>query len=376
VEKMRIAMIGSRGMPANYGGVERAVEEISSRLASNGHRIVVYCRFSNKKQEKRYNQNIELLTLPTIETKHLGTLIHVFLATLNVLSKKVDIVHYHSLGPSIFSFLPRLCGKKCIVTIHALDWRRKKWGVIARSSLKLCEYSAIFFPNETIVVSKRLKRYFEKKFRKQIYYIPNGVEGLQRIISKSEKLHEYDLESNRYILAVGRLVPEKGFHYLIDAFDELESDMKLVIVGAHSFTERYYEFLKAVSKSKKSESKIKFLGFVQREALKELYLNAYLFVLPSELEGSSISLLEAMSYEKCVLTSDIPECVEIVENHGFFFKSEDYKDLKTQLQMLIDNPKLVVETGIEAKRYIIQKYNWDEITKNIERLYHSLIKSD
>lgn len=364
---MNIAMLGSRGIPANYSGVETVVEEISKRLAERGHKVMVYCRPNCKTSQRvAYNKNIRLVTLPTINTKHLGTIVHVFLSTLHILFKEIDVVHFQALGPSIFSFLPRLFGKKTVVTVQALDWQRKKWGPIAQRFLKLCEYSSIYFPHRTIVVSKRLKNYFEEKFKKKVHFIPYGVEISQEIIS-SEYSDEYrltGLEENKYILFVGRLVPEKGVHHLIKAFNEIKTDMKLVIVGESSFTNQYVKFLKEIS-----NSNVIFIGFVKGRLFEELYKGAYIFVLPSEVEGLSISLLEAMKYGKCVLTSDIPECLEVIEDAGFYFKLNDEMDLSSKLQILIDNPKLVEEKGLKARIAVIKKYNWDAIIDEIERLY-------
>ena len=357
---MTIAMVGTRGVPADYSGIEEAIEEVSARLVNKGHKVIVYCRASDNRQ--KIYRGIERVILPTIETKHLGTIVHVFLATLHLLFKKIDIVHYHALGPSALSFVPRLLGKKTIVTIHGLDWQRKKWGVVARVFLRLCEYSSIFFPNKTIVISNTLKDYFERKFKRGVYYIPNGIKVSPK--GKTEGLDKYGLKENNYILFVGRLVPEKGVHYLIKAFNELNTDMRLAIAGKGSFTDSYVRLLREMS-----NPRVKFLGFIPNERLKALYENAFLFVLPSEMEGLSISLLEAMGYGKCVIASNLPECQEVIGNYGFFFKAKDYKDLSRQLQRLINSPEIARETGIKAKAYITQRYDWDRITDEIERLY-------
>ncbi len=367
---MNISIVGSRGIPANYSGVEKAVEETAKLLAERGHKITVYCRpAKNKGKQISYNKNIKLIILPTINDKYLGTIIHVFLATLHVLFSKVDIVHFQALGPAFFSFLPRIFGKKTVVTVQGLDWKRKKWGSCARKLLKLCEYSSIYFPNKTIVVSKQLKKYLEEKFKKKVYFIPNGVEVYKGSILP-ESANEYQslgLAENKYILFVGRLVPEKGLHCLIKAFSKLKTDMKLVIAGEPSFTDEYVNSLKKIS-----NVNIIYMGFVNGRLLEILYKGAYFFVLPSEVEGISLALLEAMGYKKCVLTSDIPECLEVIENAGFSFKLNNAENLKTKLQMLIANPKLVEEAGLAARDIVIKKYDWGIITDEVEKLYFSL----
>jgi glycosyltransferase involved in cell wall biosynthesis len=258
--------------------------------------------------------------------------------------------------------LLRLFGKKTIVTIHGLDWKRKKWGLFARIFLKFCEYPAVFFPNKTIIVSQALKEYFEQKFRKKLYFIPNGI-NVDEISLKENA----DVKNAEYILFVGRLVPEKGIHYLIKAFNELRTAKKLIIVGRPSFTDTYEEYLRSLAREN-----TEFLGFIQTEDLEKLYRRAYVFVLPSEVEGSSVSLLEAMGYGRCVLVSDIPESLEVVGDCGLSFKSTDYLDLKDKLQYLIDNPGVVSEIGLRAQKRAAEKYNWDSIINELEKLYLSL----
>jgi len=361
---MKIAIVGTRGVAVTYSGIETSVNETSRRLAEKGHKVVVYCRSPNNREFPTQSfQNIKLVYIPTLHSKHFGTFIHVLFSTLHLLFSDVDIVHFHALGPSIFSFLPRLFSKKTLVSVHGLDWKRKKWKYAARLFLKLCEYPAIYFPNKTIVVSKTIKNYFEGKFKKKVYYIPNGV----NICSEDRNIQE-NVNKTRYILFVGRLVPEKGIHYLIKAFNELNTGMKLLIAGESSFTDEYVSYLHSIS-----GPHIEFLGFIEPEMLKELYRNAYVFVLPSEVEGSPISLLEAMSYSKCILVSDIPECLEIIGDCGVYFRSSDYLDLRDKLRYLVDNPDVVGQIGSRAKKRIDERYVWDPIIDELERLYNSLL---
>lgn len=360
---MKIAVVGTRGIPVRYSGVETSVDEISRRLGEKGYEIMVYCRKnSDSVIAAHLYRNVKLVYVPTINSKHLGTFIHAFFSTLDSMFSDADIVHFHALGPSLFSFLPRLIGKKTVVTVHGLDWKRKKWGYSARLFLKLCEYSAIFFPNKTITISKALKDYFENKFKKETIYIANGAN-----ICPGYTDRETNGKAERYILFVGRLVPEKGIHYLIKAFNELKTNMKLIIAGESSFTDKYVSYLRSIS-----GKNIEFLGFVQERGLRQLYKSAYLFVLPSEIEGSSVSLLEAMSYGKCALVSDIPECREVIENCGVSFRTGDYLDLKNKLQYLIDNTEITDDMGLRARRRITGCYSWEHIINDYEALYLDL----
>jgi glycosyltransferase involved in cell wall biosynthesis len=365
---MKIAFIGTRGIPARYGGIEASLEETALRLAQKGHKIVIYCRTSAGKTGAGYlPENIELVDIQTLNTKHLGTLTHTFLSAVHCMFSDAEIAHFHALGPSLFSFLPRLAGKKTIVTVHGLDWKRKKWKLPARLFLKLCEYPAVFFPDRTIAVSRALKGYFENKFKRKVYFIPNGINLLCDPAKEGQGVPRPGAGRPGCILFVGRLVPEKGIHYLIKSFRELKTERKLIIAGALNFADKYTASLR-----RQAGKNTEFLGFVRPEELRRLYKEAYVFVLPSEIEGSPVSLLEAMGYGKCALVSDIPECLEIIGDCGLSFKSADYLDLKDKLQYLIDNPDVAARMGARGKERAGKLYTWDRAVNELESLYLSL----
>lgn len=360
---MKIAIVGTRGIPGRYSGIEVSMDEIAKAFGKKGYQVIVYCRKSQSDTKSRdLYENVRLIFIPTVDSKHFGTIIHVFLSTLHLLFSNVDIVHFHSLGPSLVSFLPRLFGKKVVVTVHALDWKRKKWGVLARYFLRACEYSAMLFPHKTIVVSKSLREYFKQKFKKKVSYIPNAV------VSPSPTSNHHSTGSgDQFILFTGRLVPEKGIQYLIKAFNDLKTNMKLLIAGEASYTDDYVSCLKGMA-----HKNIEFAGPVSKDELDRLYRNAQLFILPSEVEGSPVSLLEAMSYGRCVLVSDIPECLEIIGDTGVSFRSQDIGDLKEKLHYLLHNRDCMVAKGIKARQRVLQEYNWKKIIKRLEGVYSSL----
>lgn len=354
---MKIAHIGSRGIPARYSGVEKSIEESSKRLIEQGFEISVYCH--SKKTTPSYCNGIKLIPLPTINTKHLTTMVHSFLSTIHVIFTNADIIHYHCLGPSVFSFVPRFFGKKTIVTIHALDWKRKKWNPLVRYLLKFCEIPAVYFPDKTIVVSKYLQNYFEHKYNKKTCFIPNGINTANESSCTG---------AGNYILFVGRLVPEKGLDYLIKAFNEINTEKELWIAGESSYTNRYVERLKEMS-----GPKIKFLGSVyDKEDLDNLYKNCYLFVLPSEVEGCPpLTLLEAMSFGKCCVVSDIPECRENIFECTVNFQNKAYKDLKSILERLLNNPQEVEQMGKKALIMTRESYDWNKIVPGLKNIYSS-----
>ncbi len=358
-------MIGQKGIPATYGGIERHVEEISRRLAGMGHQVDVYCRFHYTPPGTTY-RNVRLLRRPSVHTKHLDTFTHVAWSTAEAMARHYDIVHFHALGPSVFSWLPRLGGARTVVTVHGLDWQREKWGRVAAWILKQCEGPAARFPNRTIVVSKTLRDYFEKHHHTQAVFIPNGTNLVPA--RPARKILPLGLVPGQYVLFVGRLVPEKGVHFLCEAFSQIDTGLKLAVVGGASASEDYVRLLKSYE-----GERIRLLDYVFGETLEELWSNAYLVVQPSVMEGLSIALLEALSYGRCVLVSDIPENLEVAEECAVSFRSRDAEDLRAKLEMLIRNPELVRSYEVKAREHIRAHYSWDPVARRTEGVYLDLL---
>lgn len=363
--RLKIAFIGGRGVVSKYSGIETYYEEMGRRLAGRGHQVTVYCRTYFTPPGKQHN-GMRVLRLPTIRSKHLETLIHTFLSTLHVLTQPCDIVHYHALGPALFSFIPRLAGKKTVVTVQGLDWQRKKWGRIASAVLRLGERAAVSLPTTTMVVSRTLQQHYWKNYAATTSYVPNG--GLLREQPFPEKIFEWNLEPGGYILFLGRFSPEKGCHLLVEAFEQLQADVKLVMAGASSYCDDYSRNLRS-----HASEQIKILDWVSGEALHELLTHAMLFVLPSDLEGLSLALLDAMGAGLCVLTSDVAENRETIDDAGFTFRCGDVADLADRLRFLIANPAVREAAGQAAKRRIREHYQWPDIATEIERVYFEMM---
>jgi glycosyltransferase involved in cell wall biosynthesis len=364
---MRVAMIGQKGIPATYGGIERHVDEIARRLVQNHDiEVDVFCRLYYTPAGASYH-GVKLLRRPSIHTKHLDAITHVTWATLESMMRHYDIVHFHALGPALFSGLPRLTGSKTVVTVHGLDWQREKWGKFARWFLRQCEGPAAHLPDRTIVVSKTLRQHFQEAHHCDAAFIPNGTNLPQPRPAK--KILQLGLTPNKYVLFVGRLVPEKGVHYLCEAFSQIDTDMTLALVGGLSFSQGYVDILK-----KYESDRIRLLDYVFGESLEELWSNAYCVVQPSTMEGLSIALLEALSYSRCVLISDIPENMEVAEECSMHFKSKDVADLKAKLERLIREPELVRSFGDRARTHILQHYSWDTVAESTADLYRKLVE--
>ena len=362
---LRIAFIGGRGVISKYSGIETYYEEVGKRLGQMGHEVTVYCRNYFTPALAEHN-GMRLVRLPTIRSKHLETVIHTLLSTAHALTQKYNVVHYHALGPALFSFLPRLLGKKTTVTVQGLDWQRKKWGRVASAVLRLGERASVHLPNATMVVSQTLQRRYREIHGIEAFYVPNG--GVLRERSEPRKILEWGLEPGKYVLFLGRFSPEKGCHLLVEAFEQIETDVKLVMAGPSSYCDDYSRELRS-----HASDRIRMLNSVSGDTLDELLTNAMIFVLPSDLEGLSLALLDAMGAGLCVLTSDVPENREVVDGAGFTFQRGDAADLADRLRFLIANPAVREAAGKTAKKRIVEHYQWQKVAEEIEKAYFKVM---
>ena len=361
---MKIAMFGHKQIPSRAGGVEIVVAELSSRMAALGHDVVCYNRGGGEKCTQY--AGVRLKTVPTVNKKGLAAVSSSFFAALAVCFSDAQVCHIHAEGPALMSFLPRLFGKRVIVTVHGLDWQREKWkSGFGAKYIRWGEKMAVRFADEIIVLSRNVREYFLQEYDRTTCFIPNGVTRPEKH-APAQITENFGLQGGDYILYLGRLVPEKGAHTLIEAFKQVKTDKRLVIAGGSSDTDAYVENLKKLASS---DSRICFTGFVQGRLLEELYSNAYLYVLPSTLEGMPLSLLEAMSYGNCCVVSDIPECTEVVGNHGVSFPRENVTALADTLQQLCDDGQSVEAYRSTACEFICEKYDWDRVTQKTLELY-------
>ncbi|HKM85712.1 MAG TPA: glycosyltransferase [Terriglobales bacterium] len=362
---VRVAFIGGRGLVSKYSGIESYYEQAGHELARLGHEVTVYCRSYFTPPMNTHN-GMRVRRLPTIRSKHLETLVHTLLSTAHAMASDYDVVHYHCLGPALFSFLPRLAGKKTVVTVQGLDWQRGKWGRIASRVLRWGEAAAVSSPDATMVVSRTLQQHYRQQYNRDTIYVPNGATLAPWRLPR--QLIEWDLLPDNYVLFLGRFSPEKNCHLLIDAFETLHTDMKLVLAGGSSHSDSYAKRLR-----RHESEQIRFLPWVSGRDLEEIVSNAALFVLPSELEGLSLALLDAMAAGVCVLTSDIPENNEVVEGAGFTFHRGDQADLERMLDLLIHNPELRRQSAARERERIQSQYLWPAIARSIEAAYYKVL---
>lgn len=388
-KKIKVAMIGQKGIPATYGGVERHADEISRRLCALGCDVTVFCRnyYSRDEILRRalkkdssglYIYNDVRLNLGfSIPTKRLDAASHSITSTLKSLFNDYDIIHYHALGPTFFSPAAKLFGKKVFSTIHGLDYMRDKWGFFAKAFLRLGERVSAAIPNKTVVVSKSLQKFYLEKYNKKTFYIPNGIESPPPLSSQADESirGKLGIEKGNYFLFVSRLVPEKGCATLIRAFKNVKTDMKLVIAGGDSHSGDYVARLKNEAIGDK---RIIFAGYVYGEELNALYYNTAAFVLPSFLEGLPIVLLEAMIHGCTVIVSDIPENIEVVKpdestgnEMGIIFKTGDESALENALCRFISGRASGAYLAMAAagREHVRQTYSWDKAAEALFLLY-------
>ena len=371
-DKLNIAMLGHKRIPSREGGVEIVVEELATRMVKAGHSVTCYNRAGHHVSGKEFDssdlkeyQGVKLKSVFTINHKGLAAMISSFFGTIYTAVCRYDVVHFHAEGSCVMLWLPKLFGKRCIVTIHGIDWQRAKWGKFASKYIRLGEKNAVKFADEIIVLSENMQKYFLETYGRKTVFIPNGVSRMEyRSPWMIEK--KYGFSKDEYILFLGRLVPEKGITYLIKAFKKVQTGKKLVIAGGSSDTDAFMKELKELARD---DERILFTGFVQGQLLEELYSNAYVYILPSDLEGMPLSLLEAMSYGNCCLVSDIAECAEIVEDKAILFKKSNVENLRKNLQFVCDYPEKVKKLKNSAADFICQKYNWDDVVEQTLKLY-------
>lgn len=371
-DRLRIAFLGARGVVGTYSGIETYYEEVGSRLVERGHEVTAYCRTYFTPSMDTY-RGLRVRRLPCIQGKHIETMSHSLLGTFDSLLRPFDIVQYHAIGSAPLAWIPRLVGKKSVVSVRGLDWQRGKWGLVARSYLQFGEWASARLPNATCVVSEGLQDHYEKAHGRRPYCIPNAVVPPVRV-GPGRLLREHGLEGDDYLLFAGRLSPEKGVHTLLEALrpllDGQERGVKLVIAGGTSFTEGYIDRLRELA-----WDDVIFLGRVDRPGMHELLSNCRAYVLPSVMEGLSVGLLEALSYGLCIVTTSIPENLEVVGDVALTFPVDDVEALRAQLVRVLDEPETVEARRAATAERAAAWPDWDGVAERTEALYYEILGS-
>lgn len=362
---MNIAIMGIRGIPANYGGFETFIEEMAPRLAERGHRVTVYGRSNIIKYNEKYYKGVRLIILPTISHKYLDTVFHTFVCALYSFFERYDVVLICNSANSLFSIVPRLTGKKVVVNVDGLEWKRKKWNKLGKAYYKFSEFLATVFPNAIVTDAKEVQKYYKKRFKKDSTYIPYGAPKTNA--SSQDILKEYGLGSRKYVLYVSRLEPENNAHLVVEAFEKVKTDYKLVIVGDAPYNEEYIQRLKSTQ-----DKRIIFTGYVFGKGYRELQSNAYFYIQATEVGGTHPALLEGMGYGNCILANDVPEHREVLGDAGVMFKTSIKDDLENKIQYLLDHLEVVQEYRKKVINRARKYFTWEKVTSDYEKLFEKL----
>jgi glycosyltransferase involved in cell wall biosynthesis len=366
---MRVAMLGLKGLPGTFGGVERHVEMLGAALVARGHEVTAYVRpfYTPEAVDVR---GVQTRLLPTIHTKHLDATVHTFLGAWHTGLSNFDIVHFHGMGPAAFAPITRLLGRRVVVTLHSLDYRRDKWGAFAKWALRQSERVAVSAAHRVVCVSAGLAERHSGG-RTPVAHIPNGVATPTprepRLIGE-----RWGLRGGDYVLYAGRISPEKGVHHLVRAYRDVPGARRLVIAGGTSHTDRYLAELQAAA-----DPRTLFVDYQEGETLAELFTNAAAFVLPSDHEGLPVALLEAFSYARPCLASDIGPCREVGGSDGehcAYFSPGDAADLTTKLTALLDDPEAPARAE-RAREHVLAKYAWEAIAVRVEAEYQQALEN-
>lgn len=382
---LTIAFMTVKGITLG-GGIESVTERLGTKLAQRGHRVIVYSasQFGSK---SGFHSGMEIRVIPSILQKHLHKITLFSCAMFPLLIRqlvgrlrdglrmkergsreRIDLIHIHEF--SMFSLFPRFVGIPTVVQMHAVLWKRAKWGPMSKIFLQVNDLTLKRFPNAVTCVSKVMKEHFERVLNREVTYIPNGVDKPRPIAPNL--IRALGLQGEDYILFAARLVPEKGAHYLIEAFLRLDLPLKLVIAGDDPFEKKYVRSLHDMAGG---NPKILFPGYVSGDTFLELLTNTALFVLPSEIEGMPVALLEAMSYGRCCLVSDIPENLEALNGHGLVFRNKSVDDLARVLTSAVGDQVTAASMGEGAGRYVLEEYSWDRIVTLYEDFYEKVISA-
>ena len=366
---MNIALLGTRGIPASYSGFETCVEQLGQRLVERGHKVTVYCRSHHITYDKPYYKGMHLVKHGTIPNKYLDTIVHSFISSLHALTQHYDIALYFIAGNSPVTWIPRIVGTKTILNVDGLDWKREKWPTIAKKYIQFAEYLATKLPNLYITDSEVVQNYYHERYKSTPPYIPYGSDV--EILPPGETLAKYGLESGKFILFVGRLVPENCAHHLIDAFKSLDSDLKCVIVGGAAYADEYINSLKARAAV---DSRIIFTGYVFGNGYNELGSNAEIFVETSGVGGTHPALTEAMGFGNCVIVHNTPENLETIGDAGFSYDGKiGAEDLLKVLKNVLSRKDFIKDYRSRARARAKSKFSWEIVTDEYEKLFSELI---
>ena len=361
---MRIALLGTRGVPASYSGFETCVEQLGQRLVERGHEVTVYCRSHHIDYPHPYYKGMRLIKLPTIANKYLDTMVHSLISSVHALTQRYDVALYFIAGNSPVTWIPRLVGTQTILNVDGLDWKREKWSPLAKRYIQLAEYLATKVPSAFITDSRVVQGYYQDRFGQLPPYIPYGSD-IERL-APGDTMARYGLEPRGYVLFVGRLVPENCVHHLVEAFAGLDTYMKCVIVGDAAYAEAYKAELRAIADR---DPRVILTGYLFGAGYRELGSHAYAFVETSGVGGTHPALIEAMALGNCVLVHNTPENLETIGDAGLSYDGgRGAPSLRQVLRTLLADAQLADGYRRKAQQRAQTVFSWESVADEYERL--------
>jgi len=360
--------MGLRSVPARYGGSETAVEEIGSRLVQRGHQVTVYCRKHNDYAPGQVSyKGMRRVVLPSINTLNLDLLSHTFLCFFHMIGERFDVVHFHGVGNALLFPLFKLTsrGARSLLIVDGPDWQRPKWGRIAKWAFRISFLFAVRFANEIISDNVPVQKLFQEKYGRETQLVGYGAD--LEIPATDGALQKFGLKEDQYILQVAAIVPDKGVHVLVEAYEKLETDLPLVIVGDTLYSTEYKTMVQSTK-----DSRIRFLGYVYGLEYQELVANCRLYIHPLLVDGTSPALLQSMAYGCCVIASDLPEIAGSLADAGLKFEPGNADALRHQMKQMLSDPELTQEYKQKARQRIIDHFCWDIVTDDYERISANL----
>ena len=368
--RLRIAILGTRGVPANYGGFETCAEEVSVGLALRGHEVTVYCRRGNAPGDPDEYRGVRLRYVRHIERKSLGTITHTLAATWDAVRSGFDVLLYFNAGTAPVALLAKLGGRAPIVlNVDGLEWRRRKWGPVGRAYYVAAEWLSTKVADRVISDSMAIQRYYLDRWRTPSTFVPYGarVEGPER----PEILRQYGLEPRSYFLVASRLEPENNADLTVDAFARVATDKRLVIAGAANYRSRFVDELR-----RRADPRVLFLGPVYTPGhIRELHCGAFAYVHGNEVGGTNPALLKALGYGNCVLALDVPFNAEVVGDAALLYR-KDLDDLARMMQRILAEPSLVRQLQDRARQRIRQAYQWDDVVAGYEQILERAVAGE
>jgi glycosyltransferase involved in cell wall biosynthesis len=359
---MKIAIMGIRGIPANYGGFETFAEELATRLVTRGHEVTVYGRSNTIQHDHDFYKGVRIKVLPTISHKYLDTIAHTLVCTLAGFFTRYDVVFVCNSANALFTIIPRLLGKPALLNVDGLEWKRQKWNWAGKLFYKVSECLATFLPNAIVTDALDVQRYYQSRFHKESTFIPYGAP--EKAVESTDVLQKFGLRPHEYVLFVSRMEPENNAHRVVKAFEQVKTDKKLVMVGDAPYNKEYIADLQRTT-----DERIIFTGYVFGQGYRELQSHAYFYVQATEVGGTHPALVEGMGYGNCVLANDVSEHHEVLGDTGIYFSRTDDADLSAKMQKLLDEPETVAHHSRIVTQRVREKYCWDRITDQYEELF-------